>query len=82
MRALAPKLNVSYSALNQSNQSAKWPHYIAAESIREVFDDCRESVFGQDGNNITKPILLQLHEQASIHSILNTHLTIVDMTVS
>ena len=60
MKALADKLGISYSTLNRSNKSGKWPRSVAIESMRMVFDECRDNVFGGDDEALAKSTLLQL----------------------
>ena len=62
VRGLASRLNISYSTLARC-KNGKWPRSVTIDSMRSVFEECRERYFEGDGNTLATSVVTQLKSQ-------------------
>lgn len=62
VRGLASRLNISYSTLARC-KNGKWPRSVTIDSMRSVFEECRERYFAGDGDSLATSVITQLKSQ-------------------
>lgn len=62
VRGLASRLNISYSTLARC-KNGKWPRSVTIDSMRSVFEECRERYFDGDGDALATSVITQLKSQ-------------------